>query len=103
MQNIAHEIDGLKNNFPQLENWDEAEISPARIEYRYHYNDGSFGDDGCRLLITSSSEPVWDDELKVGVYLKMKAVGSKAELLKRKLLQIIGGEFQKIRNLHRPS
>lgn len=100
MQNIAREINGLKNNFPQLKNWDEAEISPTRIAYRYHYRSGSFGKNGCRLLITSSSRPVWENELKVGVTLKMKAVGGKARLLKEQLLRIIDKEFQKIRNLH---
>ena len=26
MQNIAHEIEGLKNNFPQLQNWRYVQI-----------------------------------------------------------------------------
>lgn len=101
MQKIAREIDGLKTSFPQLKNWEEAYISSSRIEYQYHYDEGAFGKNGCRLLIVAKTEPVWNEELKVGVYLKMKAVGEKAALLKKTLMNIVGREFEKIRSLRK--
>lgn len=102
MRNIAEEIDGLQYSFPQLKNWRKASISASRIEYQYHYEGGTFKKDGCRLLIIARTEPLWDDEeLKVGVYLKMKAVGKKAELLKKTLMDIVGQEFKKIRSLRK--
>lgn len=93
MQKIAGEIDGLKNSFPQLESWNEAQIFPDRIEY--HHRD-------CDLSITSKSQTN-SSELKVGVYLKMKAFGKRAALLKQALLRIIAKHFEEIRDLHRLS
>lgn len=93
MQGIAGDIGELKKSFPQLENWEEAEIFSDRIEYR------NGGENGCHILIYSRGQPVMD-EYKVGVYLKMKAVGKKAALLKKTLLDIVGRRFEKIRGLH---
>ena len=89
LEKIAQSITQIKDEFPQLKHWDEAEIFPDRIEY--HHPD-------CDLSIVSksSTDAV---ELRVGVYLKMKAFGKKAPLLKQTLLNIIAKHFEKIRDL----
>lgn len=94
MQNIANEIDQIKEDFPQLKKWDRAYVSADRIEYDYD------GKNRCQLLIYSKGE-VARNEYQAGIYLKMKAFGKKAEMLKQALLAIIERHFQKIRNLHR--
>lgn len=107
LRNIASEIEGLKGEFPQLKHWHEAQIFADRIEYQYRFEGGKFGKDGCRLSILAREEPLFHSdsenpmELKVGLYLKMKAVGKRASLLKQTLLDIIAKEFEKIRNLNR--
>lgn len=93
MAGIADEIGGLKANFPQLKRWEEAQIFSDRIEYRRE------GKDGCQILIYAKSGPV-QEEYQVGVYLKMKAFGKRAPLLKQTLLAIISKHFAKIRRLH---
>lgn len=90
---IADEIGGLKTNFPQLKQWDGAQIFSDRIEYRRE------GKDGCQILIYAKSRLV-QEEYQVGVYLQMKAFGKRAPLLKQTLLAIIAKHFAKIRRLH---
>lgn len=114
MTGIARDIGALQRQFPQLKDWNNAEIASDRIEYQYHYkisqypfvSGEKFDKNGCYLRITSknsqelatatSSLP---DELKVGVYLKMKASGEKAEELKKVVQEIIAKRFESVRKL----
>ena len=110
MADIAADIGNLKTEFPQLKKWNSAEISPNKIGYQYHYKSGAseeeFGENGCNLLITSKDAPlasassVLPDELKLGVYLKFKATGERAEALKEAVQKIVAEHFENIRALH---
>lgn len=92
MQEIAKEIGKMRGDFPQLKKWDQAFISTDRIEYQ------RAGKNGCELLIYSKGE-LASEEYKVGVYLKMRAFGEKAELLKETLQAIVAKHFEAIRRL----
>jgi len=113
MMAIAKDIEELQGDFPQLKKWNDAEISPEGIYYQYHYTAGrypfaeeEFGKNGCHLAIDTkdqlqaSASPQILGELKLGIYLKFKAVGKDAEELKRLIQEIVAKRFEMIRNLN---
>lgn len=116
MQSIAEEIGQLQDDFPQLKEWPKALVSPKKIQYEYRYlgaaypyQEESFGKNGCQILISAKKESVFEpkdivlSQIKVGVYLKFKAVGKRAERLKQTIYDIVAKHFQSVRNLKQES
>ncbi|MDO8527585.1 MAG: hypothetical protein Q7T03_07860 [Deltaproteobacteria bacterium] len=99
MAAIAKDIGALEGEFPQLKKWRKATVSAKEIIYQYHYSEEEgFEKNGCNLRIYSKDQPDLG-ELKVGIYLKMKATGERAETLKQMLQKIVGNRFESIRAL----
>jgi len=86
LSDIAQDIGKIKHTYFQLEDWNEAKISSNRIQYQYEH---------CDLLIYTNAT-----NFKVGVYLKLKADGERAEEFKDAVQSIVARRFQKIRNLN---